>query len=228
MKKVIIHSIWPHDFLLTEELGKLAYKEGHRKIAVLGSQQVREQEQAYAVKRSFENAGGEVVSFQLPSANASEFSNEVQEIKTTNPEAVVLTLSTDPAGLAAKQLWEAGIRVQFYTVLLSRKALLADEGALEQAVAVTSFTPSQEFTNRFVRKYKKNPVCGSDTSYDVIMLLAQAMRETASTDPAVLKDYLNAMKKYEGVSGTLTFDGKGGVMKPFVTIVVKDNAIVSR
>ena len=221
-------NLWPHDFFLSQELGKLVYKEGHRKIAVFGSQQAWEQEQAYAVKRSFESAGGEVVSFQLPAATAKKFPNEAQEIKTANPEAVVLTLSTDPVGLAAKQLWEADVRVPFYVVLPNRQAILDAEGALEKAVGLTSFTPSQEFTARFVQKYKKNPDIGSDTSYDAIMLLAKAMRETGSTAPVVLKDYLSAMKIYGGVSGSLTFDGKGGVTKPFKAVVVKNNALAPR
>jgi len=54
------------------------------------------------------------------------------------------------------------------------------------------------------------------------------MRETASTAPDVLKDHLNAMKEYDGVSGTLTFDGKGGVTKPFKVVVVKNNALLPR
>ena len=223
-----LFNLWPHDFFLSRELGKLVYNEGHRKIAVLGSQQAWEQEQAYAVKKSFENAGGEVVFFQLPSATAKEFPNEVQEIKEIGPDAVVLTLSMDPVDLAAKQLRKAGVSVPLYTVLLDQRAILNAEGALEEAVAMTSFTPSQEFIDRFARKYNEKPDYGSDTSYDTVMLLAQAMRETSSTDPSVLKDHLNALKKYEGVSGTMIFDGKGGVTKPFVTVVVKNNAMVPR
>ena len=223
-----LFNLWPHDFLLSKELGSLVYDDGYRKIAILGSQQAWEQEQAYAVKAGFENAGGEVVSFQLPSQHEEEFSDEVQNIKEANPEAVVLTLSTDPVGLAAKKLYEAGVNVQFYAILLDSGALRDAEGALEGTIAVTSFTPNQEFTDLFISKFGERPDIGFDTSYDAIKLIAESIEETGSTDPNVLKDYINSLDEYEGVSGTLKFDGKGGVIKPFKFIVVEGDMISDR
>ena len=222
-----LFNLWPHDSLLSEELGRLVYHEGHRKIAILGSQQAWEQLQAFIIKETFENLGGEVVSFHLPSKEEEEFSNEVQNIKEIDPEAVVLTLGTASSGLAAKNLYKAGIRVPFYAVLITDQSIQDAEGGLEGAVVITSFTPNQEFAELFISKYGEQPGIGSDTSYDAIKLIAEAIEETGSTDPTALKDYINALDKCEGLSGTLIFDGKGGVTKPFKFTVVKDNKIVN-
>lgn len=223
-----LFNLWPHDNLLSEELGKQIYDEGYRKIAILGSQQAWEQEQAYAVKTGFENSGGEVVSFQLPSQDEQEFSTETENIREADPEAVVLTLSTDPVGLAAKKLYETDVNVQYYAILLDDGSIQDAEGALEGSIAVTSFTPNQEFIDAFVNKYGEQPEFGADTSYDAIMLIAQAIEETDSTDPTVLKDYINALDGYEGASGTLVFDGNGGVTKPFKFVAVEGNVVVDR
>ncbi len=222
-----LFNVWPHDSLLSEELAKLAYHEGYRKIAILGSQQTWEQEQAFIIKEMFENLGGEVVSFHLPSKEEREFSNEVQNIKQIGPEAVVLTLGTASSGLAAKNLYKAGVRVPFYAVLITDQSIQDAEGALEGTVVITSFTPNQEFVDLFVSKYGEQPDIGSDTSYDAIKLIAQAIEETGSTDPTVVKDYINSLEKYEGVSGSLIFEGKGGVTKPFKFTVVKANKIAN-
>lgn len=222
-----LFNVWPHDSLLSEELAKLVYHEGYRKIAILGSQQTWEQEQAFIIKEMFENLGGEVVSFHLPSKEEREFSNEVRNIKQIGPEAVVLTLGTASSGLAAKNLYKAGVRVPFYAVLITDQSIQDAEGGLEGTVVITSFTPNQEFTDLFVSKYGEQPDIGSDTSYDAIKLIAQAIEETGSTDPTVVKDYINSLEKYEGVSGSLIFDGKGGVTKPFRFTVVKANKIAN-
>ena len=222
-----LFNVWPHDSLLSQELAKLVYHEGHRNIALLGSQQTWEQEQAFIIKETFENLGGEVVSFQLPSKEEREFSNEVQNIKQIDPEAVVLTLGTASIGLAAKNLYKAGVRVPLYAVLITDQSIQDAQGSLEGAVVTTSFTPNREFAGLFVSKYGEQPDIGSDTSYDAIKLIAQAIEETGSTDPTVVKDYINSLEKYKGVSGSLIFDGKGGVTKPFKFTVVKGNKIAN-
>jgi len=46
-------------------------------------------------------------------------------------------------------------------------------------------------------------------------MLAEAIKKTQTTDTEVLADYLNGIKTYDGVSGNLVSDGKGGFVKDF-------------
>jgi hypothetical protein len=58
------------------------------------------------------------------------------------------------------------------------------------------------------------------------MIIAEAIRETGSTDPDVLANHIQTLKKYEGVSGTLISDGKGGIEKNTkVTKVIDGRAL---
>ncbi|OGD53026.1 hypothetical protein A3K80_03805 [Candidatus Bathyarchaeota archaeon RBG_13_38_9] len=222
-----VFNLWPHDSLLSVELGKRIYDDGYRTIAILGSQQAWEQEQSYAVKSGFENSGGEVISFQLPSKNEVNFSQEIQNIIMVNPEAIVITAFIHQAEIA-KKIVEARVTLPIYLALLDVNTVTTAEGSLEEAISITSFTPNQEFIGSFVNKYGVPPDIGSDTSYDAIKLIAKAIEETGSTDPTILKDYINQLDYYEGVSGNLVFDGKGGVTKVYKMLTVKNDVIIAK
>jgi len=219
-----LFNLWPHDDALSTKLGGYLFEKGHRKIAILGSQQVWEETQAKAVKKGFETAGGKVVSLQLPQSGQQDFRTEALKIKAANPDAVVLTAYSFEH-LAAKQLKEIGVTAPFYSILIDDDRIKGAEGTLENTIVITSFTPNKEFVDKFVATHHEQPDIGSDTSYDSVMLIANAMRETNSYDPTILKDYLNALKSYSGASGNLEFDGKGGVTKQARFMMVKNSTL---
>jgi len=210
---------------LSEALGKTLFEQGKRRIAILGTQQIWEETQAKAVRKGFEAAGGQVVNYEIASLGETDFRLAALKIKEADPEAVVLT-NYDNEDLGAKQLREAGVTIPFFSILLDDDRIKAGEGAFEGTVVTTSFTPSDEFKTKFVATYQSQPDIGTDTSYDAVMLIASAIEATDSTDPTVLKEYINSLETYSGVSGELTFDGKGGVSKESQFMVVKNNELV--
>lgn len=193
------------DALNSEFLGKYLYEKGYRKIGVLGSLQTWEKIQAESVKKGFEKAGGEVVSFQLVKPDEKDFSSIITKIKNTNPEVIIFA-NYNTQHLSAKKSRELGIIASFYSILVDQSKIDAAQGALEETVVVTSFTPKKDFVEKYNSLYKEEVSRPADSSYDVIMLLAQAIEETKSTDPTVLKEYLNSLEIYDGASGFLTFD----------------------
>ncbi|MEK6960860.1 MAG: ABC transporter substrate-binding protein [Nanoarchaeota archaeon] len=72
-----LQNIWPHDATLSAELGRHIYNKGHRRLAILGSQQNWEEEQARAVMKGFEEAGGKTVAFELPAGDSQDFKTEL-------------------------------------------------------------------------------------------------------------------------------------------------------
>lgn len=220
-----IFNLWAHDFLISERLGHYLYEQGFRRVAILGSLQAWEQEQAEAIKRGFEQAGGTVVAFELPQKDQNDFRAEATKIKASNPEAVVFT-NFAFEHISARQLREIGVIVSFYSILMDDERIRGAQGAFERAVVITSFAPTDEFTQKFENHYGTKIDIGADTSYDAVMLLAEAMRKTGSTEPAKLKEYLNSLKEYSGVSGLVTFDGEGGVTKEPRFQMVKDGKLV--
>ncbi len=213
----------PHDYILSEELAKKMYEKGYRKIAILGSQQAWEQEQAEHIKSKFEELGGQVVSYELPPTDG-DLRGEALKIAASKPDAVALPIYFQKPD-AAKRLREQGVKAPFYSVLIDNFMIKAAHGALEDTITVSDVTPSKEFVEKYEKRFNQDPDFGSDTAYDTVKLIAQAIKITGSTNASVLKDYLNNLKTYEGASGFLHFDGKGAVIKKPKFTVVKDGKI---
>ena len=68
------------------------------------------------------------------------------------------------------------------------------------------------FAAKYSARYGSNPGIASDTGYDTLMVIADAIQRTKTFDISVVKE---AMLKsdYSGASGKITFDAKGGVVK---------------
>lgn len=220
-----LFNLWPHDEALHELLGEFVYSQGHRKIAILGTLQEWEKRQAEAVRRGFERAGGEVVAFELARTEQADLRSEITKLKSSNPEAVVSTTQS-VASVASRQIIELGVDVPFFSVFQDRANVEAAQGAFEDVVMITWFNPTEEFQDAFRAQYGVDPDIGSDTSYDAVILLAEAMRATSSTDTVAIKGYINSLDKYEGASGILEFDGKGGVTKEPTFTIVRDGNFV--
>lgn len=220
-----IFNLWPHDDALSRLLSRKVYDLGFRRIAVLGSEQMWEKIQSEAVKQGFEDAGGQVVSYQIAPQGDRDFRTLALKIKSSQPDAVVLTAFTfeDSAG---KDLRTQGVDVPFFSVLVDDDRLRAAQGVLEDTKVITSFTPSPKFSDAYAKKYGEKLDMSGDTSYDTIQLIASAIKATGSTDPTILKTYLGTIKEYDGVSGHMVFDGKGGVSKQPQMMVVKGTSLV--
>jgi hypothetical protein len=108
-------------------------------------------------------------------------------------------------------------------------ALRDPETSLDGLRFLSSLTPSTEFEARYAASYPGQVLdVGADSSYDVVMLLAQAMRETGSEDPAAVAAYIRGLETFKGASGELVFDGQGGVTKEFQEFEVVNGVAVLR
>lgn len=222
-----LFNLWPHDDLISKGLGGWLYNaKGYRNIAILGSNQEWENAQAAAVKNGFEGAGGKVVDYEISQKGQQDFKAEILRIKQSNPDAVVFTNFTYE-NISAVELRDIDPKVPLFSVLLDNEHIQAAHGALEGAIAVTSFTPSSGFSAKFLMQNNRPPDIGSDTSYDALMLLAQAMKATHSENPETVKGYLTSLRDYQGVSGNLIFDGKRGITKEPKFMIVKNGQLTS-
>ncbi|MBT3406379.1 ABC transporter substrate-binding protein [Candidatus Woesearchaeota archaeon] len=219
-----IFNLWPHDVSITDELARHVYDKGYRRVAVLGSLQVWEMQQAERFKKTFEEIGGEVVSFQLPNPEDRELRAEAAKIKASDAEAVVFT-NMGKEGLSAKRIRESDVKIPFFSILLDDEQLRASEGALEDTVIVTSFTPIDSFVRKFKEEYSKEPLTTADTSYDSVVLLSEAIKAVGSDDATLIAEHINSLRTYSGASGDLIFDGKGGVNKPFSLRQVQNGVV---
>jgi len=220
-----LFNTWPHDASLSTQLGEHIFNQGVRNLAILSSHQVWEETQAQAVKQAFEAAGGIVTAFELTQGDETDFRTSLLKIKETKPEAIVVQFTYEH--LIAKQMKELGMNLPIFAPLIDQERISGAQGALEGAVSFTSFTPTQEFSEKYANAFSKQPDIGATGAYDAVMLLAKTMQVTQSTDPTILKNYLNELKEWNGASGRLVFDGKGGVTHEPEQMIVKSGTLIA-
>ena len=221
----LIFDVWPADYQNSKLLGEMVVKQGHKRIAIIGSEQSWEYEQAEGVKEGVESAKGNLVEYIITQDKPDDFLTEATKIVGANADAVIFT-NYGYMDIVAKRLREQGSKAQFYVVILDEARKNGAQGAFENAIIISSFSPSAEFIKKFEKEYDATIDFAADTSYDSVMLLAQAITATESTDPERIAAYLLSLKEYSGASGHLTFDSNGGVLKNSVFQTVKNNVIV--
>ncbi len=220
-----LFNTWPHDFILSRALADYVYSKGVRKVAMIGAQQVWVKDQTINFKQRFEELGGEVVMLVEPDPSDKTPYTDALKIKEISGEIDAIISTTDGilvGTLVAKRVRELGINKPIYSITVDQDIITASEGAYEGMEYLTSLTPSEEFKERYEEKYGIPIDISADSAYDAVMLISKAMKETGSEDPIILQEYLNDLKEYQGMSGNLVFDGKGGVTKEFVTMKVEN------
>lgn len=116
-------------------------------------------------------------------------------------------------GIASNELWKIG-------------------GAAAEGTYVTSyFHPSDErpevvaFMKAFQAQYGQEPDVWAAQSYDAVKVLAEAIRAAGSTNPDKIAAALHAVRGWQGVTGSHTFNEAGDVVgKKVLVTVVKDGA----
>ncbi len=122
----------------------------------------------------------------------------------------------------AKALKEMQRKLPVYSVTVDQQAIDAAQGGFEGMEFVSFLTPQPEFAAAYAERYHIPIDIGADSAYDAVMLLADAIRASQSTDSEQVARSLASTSMYNGVSGSLVSDGKRAFTKSFVVMRVRD------
>jgi len=213
-----------HDFLLSRELAHYVFNKGHKNIALIGAAEVWVEEQIKEFRETYESLGGKILILEQPLPGTTDVKSIALKIR-NNKQVDALVSATNGViigSLVAKALMEMKVSLPMYSVILDQSAIDAAQGGFEGVEFITSLNPLPEFVKEYEETYNTHIDVGADGAYDATMLIAEAMRKTGSFDSQVLADYLNTIEKYDGVSGSLIADKKGGFEKKAVIMKVKE------
>ncbi|MBR5867081.1 MAG: ABC transporter substrate-binding protein [Spirochaetaceae bacterium] len=183
-------------------------------------------------KKSFEAAGGEIVSAESYSTGDMDFNAQLTKIKTTNPDVVYLPDYYGTVALIAKQLRAQGINTPIvgadgWDGIVDNAGDEVLNGFYSNHYAADS-TDSKvvEFVSSYEAKYGSTPVSFAALGYDCVYLLKDAMAKSGSFDSVVLK---GTLMETDGsyVTGNLKFDEKRNPVKSAVMmeVVKKDGKL---
>jgi len=190
-------------------------------------------------KKHFTNMGGTIVSDQAFSGGDQDFSAQLANIRSTNPQAIFVPGYYTEVGNIALQARKLGIGKDV--------PLLGGDGwdseqlgkiagdAIEGSFYSNHYAPDQGSPDvlEFVKKYQsayngKTPDGLAALGYDAALVMADAMKRClASTGGLKGKDLAKAIadtKNFKGVTGIITIDKNRDAVKSAVVVEMKKNA----
>lgn len=143
----------------------------------------------------------------------TDFTSQLQRIKTLNPEAVMTYGDAEESALILNQMRSMGINAWFIGSdrMVTPEFVSQVKGNLDRVVAGYSYNPdhasaaAEAFRQNYMDRYGEMPETFAAHAYDGMSMIIQAV-ETGGLNRARIRDQLALMTTYDGVSGKKQFD----------------------
>jgi branched-chain amino acid transport system substrate-binding protein len=170
----------------------------------------------------------EIVSRQYTTDKATDFTAILTQIKSRKPDLIFYGGMDAAAGPMLKQMKALGLDVKFMAgdgVCSEKLPELASDGLGEDRVlcAVAGGVTGEgeqgfaDFTARYRKVFNLELQTYAPYAYDAVMVMALAMQNARSADPARFVPEL-AKIRYRGVTGDIRFDAHGDLLDPAMTL----------
>ena len=170
----------------------------------------------------------QIVSRQYTNDKATDFSAILTQVKSQHPDLVFFGGMDAVAGPMLKQMKALGLNVHFLGgdgICSERLGALAGDAVGEDKVfcaVAGGVSGAQEkgyadFVQRYRQRFHIELQTYAPYAYDAVMVLASAMQEAKSSDPARYLPKLAGVR-YQGVTGNIAFDANGDLQDPAMTI----------
>jgi len=218
-----------NDAKLGGTLGKYAVNTLKAKtIAIIDDRTTYGQGVADEFMKGARPAGAQIAGREFTTSTATDYTAILTKIKAKKPDLIFFGGMDAVGGPMLKQMKALGIDAKFMggdgicTDALSRlagdalgedKVVCAEAGGVKGAQEKAM----SDFRARFKKKFGNDVQLYAPYVYDAVMVMATAMQNAKSADPA---KYLPALKaiKYEGVTGTIQFDPNGDIKDGALTL----------
>ncbi len=180
---------------------------------------------------NFTKLGGQVVGSEAYLQKDTDFNATLTKIKNLNPDFVYVPGYYQEVGLILKQARAMGMTMAFGggdgwdSPTLSE---IAGPDALVNSYCSTLFTAeegnkkSEGFIKAYTDKYGQPPSYFSALTYETIELIAKAIGDANSTDPAKVRDAVEKVSGFEGLAGSMKFNENHNAIRPAYILTYKD------
>ena len=184
-------------------------------------------------KENFVKEGGAVTAEESYLQKDTDFKATLTKIKATNPDFLYVPGYYQEVGLIVKQARELGMNMPIAGGDgwdSAKMPEIAGAAALNNTYFSSLQSPedSSDINKNFVAAYEKaygqKPDVFAALSYDSALLVAEAIKNAGSTEPAKISEAMAKINGFSGVSGSVTFDDKHNPVKSAVILEYKDGA----
>jgi branched-chain amino acid transport system substrate-binding protein len=183
---------------------------------------------------ALKKAGVDVVYYDAITPGQMDYSAVLTHVASLKPDVIDYTGYFAEAGLIAKQA--AGLNIKAKMMggdatqdpTLIKTAGPGAEGWSSTTAPLPQFlTGAKDFVTDFTKQFGKPPGPYSVYEYDAVGVIAQAIKDANSADPAAILAALKKIKGYQGLTGDITFNEKGDRSTAvYITVDVKNGAFV--
>ncbi|MBI4757837.1 MAG: ABC transporter substrate-binding protein [Chloroflexi bacterium] len=182
-------------------------------------------------KKTFEEAGGQVVSFETYTTGDKDFSSQLTKIKNAGPDVLFLPNYYSEVPLQVQQAHKLGLTIPVVgsDSWGSEELIKLGGKDMEGLFFSTHYAPdiaapvAKKFIDGYKAKYGSTPDDVAALTYDSFGLLFQAIKSAGKLDRQAVRDALAKIPSYEGVTGKMQFkEGSGDPIKSAVILQIKE------
>lgn len=184
-------------------------------------------------KENFVKEGGAVTAEESYLQKDTDFKATLTKIKATNPDFLYVPGYYQEVGLIVKQARELGMNMPIAGGDgwdSAKMPEIAGAAALNNTYFSSLYSPedssdiNKNFVDAYEKAYGQKPDVFAALSYDSALLVAEAIKNAGSTEPAKISEAMAKINGFSGVSGSVTFDDKHNPVKSAVILEYKDGA----
>jgi len=185
---------------------------------------------AEVFRDEFTKMGGQVTAFETYTTGDKDFSAQLTKIKATDPDVVFLPNYYSEVPLQVRQARSLGIDAVFIGGDAWDSPRLLELGGEDMEgtyfsnhYSATSDAPKvKEFVAKYQAKYGEVPDAAAALTYDAAYIIFQALERAGSLDRDKLRDAIAETKNFDGVTGTISYEGSGDPVKPAVILKIEN------
>ena len=180
-------------------------------------------------RQVFEEAGGEIVAFEAYTTGETDYTRQLETIKESGAELIFLPNYHNEIPGQVAQAREIGLEAPFLGSDTWGSLASGDLPGLTGYYFSTHYTPeiesdvAQAFIEKYQTAYDSVPDDVAALTYDAFGLLAQAIANQQKADPESIRNGLSSIGRYEGVTGSMEYQGSGDPVKSAVILQVKND-----
>lgn len=185
---------------------------------------------AEVFRRRFTELGGQVVAFETYTTGDKDFMSQLTKIRASRPDILFLPNYYSEVPLQVQQARMINLDVPIIGSDSWGFADLLKLGGeqMEGLMYTTHYAPdiatpaAQGFIRRYEERYGSGPDDVAALTYDSFRLLFLALQEAGKVDRQAVREALASIERFDGVTGTMRFEGSGDPIKSAVVIQIQD------